>query len=114
MAWKQEDCAATIARLRSVGRAILGTELWSVVDGNIYTAIRTKAGPAIYCTACDPVENEGWNDYVERSARLAINWIEAFRWPEDSTEPRTPVYFNTEWVDREWFREHGHTKFEDA
>ena len=42
MVWKQEDCAATIAWLRSVGRAILGTELWSVVDGNIYTRFEQK------------------------------------------------------------------------
>jgi hypothetical protein len=113
MAWKQGDCVAAIDWLRSVGRAVLGTELWRVHGGNVHTAIRTKAGPAIYCTACDPLQNERWNDYVERSAALAINWIASFRWPEDSTEPPSPVYFNIAWADRAWFREHGHAKFEE-
>jgi hypothetical protein len=111
MAWKQGDCPAAIEWLRSVGRAVLGTELWRVNGVAIYTAIGTKSGPTIYCTACDPLQNERWNDYVERSATIAMDWIASFRWPEDSTEPPSPVYFNITWADRAWFHEHSHAKF---
>ena len=111
MAWKQGDCTAAIEWLRSVGRAILGTELWRVDGSTIRTAIWTKAGPAIYCTACDPLQNERWGDYVERSANSAIGSIASFRWPDDSTESPSLVYFNITWADRAWFREHSHAKF---
>ena len=113
MAWKQGDCTAAIEWLRSVGRAVLGTDMWLVHGANIYTAIRTKAGPTIYCTACDPLQNEHWNDYVDRSAKLAIEWISSFRWPEDAAEPPSPVYFNITWADRAFFRDHGHANFEE-
>src|ERR1019366_3317791 len=106
MAWKPDDCVAVVEWLRSTGRAVLGTELWRLHSGRVFTSIHTKSGPTIYCTACDPLQNERWNDYVERSARIAIDRIASFRWPEDSTEPPSPVYFNIDWADWAWFREH--------
>jgi hypothetical protein len=112
MAWKQENCTATIEWLRSARRGVLGTELWLVEGAHIRTSIWTKAGPAIYCTVCDPLQNERWDVYVERSATSAINWIASFRWPEDSIEPPSAVYFNIAWADRTWFSEHSHVKFE--
>jgi hypothetical protein len=111
MAWKRNDCKAAIEWLRSVGRAVLGTELWRVDGNKIRAAIATRAGPAIYSTTYEPLQNERWNDYVERSAALAIASIASFHWPEDSTEPPSLVYFNITWADRAWFREHSHAKF---
>jgi hypothetical protein len=113
MAWKQGDCPAVIEWLRSAGHAVLGTELWCLNGTDLYTAIGTKSGPLIYCTACDPAQNERWSDYVQRSATAAINWIASFRWPEDSIEPPDPVYFNITWADRKWFSEHSDAKFGD-
>ncbi len=105
------------ARLQSNGFAVLGMRCWGIELGpdgrSVWTAIGTKAGPAVYCTAVDPLQNERWGDYVERSAKLAMGSIASFRWPEDATEPRTTVYFNITWADRAWFREHNHAKFSD-
>jgi hypothetical protein len=113
MAWKPGDCATAIEWLRSTGRAVLGTELWRLNGGHIYTSIKTSGGPAIYCTASDPLQYERWEDYLDRSAALAIDWIASFRWPDDATEPPDPVYFNITWADRSWFREHSRAKISD-
>jgi hypothetical protein len=111
MAWKQEECARVIEWLRSAGYAVLGMELWLPDGHNIRTGINIKTGPAIYCTACDPLEKERWNDYVERSARSTIGSITSFRWPEDSVEPSSPAYFNITWASRRWFRQHDRDSF---
>jgi hypothetical protein len=116
MAWTQDDCPAVIEWLRDSGCAVLGTELWRRSRSDprwIATAIDTRPGPTIYCTACDPLKGERWSEYVERSAKEAIRWISLFRWPEDSTEPPTPVYFNITWANRKWFREHSRADFAD-
>lgn len=111
MAWKQEDCADVIEWLRNAGFAVLGMELWVPDGGMIRTAIRTKTVPAIYCTACDPLKNERWDDYVERSARSTMDSIASFHWFEDFVEPPRPVYFNITWANRRWFREQKLDKF---
>jgi hypothetical protein len=103
-AWEQKDCLAAIDWLSKNGYAVLGFELWLPEDGGISTAIRTKAGPAIYVFSCDPMKSETWEDYVQRSAKEAAGHIGGFRWPEDSLEPPRPAYFNLCWADREWFR----------
>jgi len=113
MAWKQEDCAAVIAWLRDSGYAVLGMELWLPDDDGIRTAMRTKAGPAIYCSACNPVRNERWDDYVRRSASETLDSITSFRWPEDSDEPQRAAYFNITWASRRWFREHSRASFDE-
>ena len=106
VAWEQKDCANAIDWLRKKGYAILGMELWLVEESGIRTAIRTKSGPAIYATNCDPVKGESWDGYVERSARDAAQKITSFHWPEDSLESPRPVYFNLCWGDVDWFRTH--------
>jgi hypothetical protein len=103
-AWEQKDCLAAIDWLSKNGYAVLGFELWLPEDGGIRTAIRTKAGPAIYVFSCNPMKSETWEDYVQRSAQEAAGHIGGFRWPEDSLEPPRPAYFNLCWADREWFR----------
>jgi hypothetical protein len=113
MAWKQEDCAEVIEWLRKAGCAVLGMELWLPESGMIRTGIRTESGPAIYCTACDPRDNERWDDYVERSAKSTMDSIASFRWFEDSVEPPRPVYFNITWASRRWFRERSPDKFSE-
>jgi hypothetical protein len=87
--------------------ALLGIELWVVKEGGIQTAIHTESGPELYVTSCDPLKDETWQNYVERSARDAMKHILAFRWPADAVEPPRPVYFNLTWADREWFRTKG-------
>jgi hypothetical protein len=104
LAWKQKDCADAIDWLRQNGNAILGIDLWLIEDGKIRTAIRTKSGPIIYASNCDPLEGETWEEYVQRSAKNALDSIGAFSWPEDSLEPPQPSYFNLCWADLEWFR----------
>jgi hypothetical protein len=106
VAWEQKDCANAIDWLSQNGYAILGIELWLIIDGGIRSSIRTKSGAAIYVTSCDPRERESWKSYVERSARDAAEKISAFHWPTDSVESPSPVYFNLCWADREWFRTH--------
>jgi hypothetical protein len=106
IAWEQKNCADAIDWLCRKGYAILGTELWLIEQDGIRTAIRTKSGPAIFVTNCDPVKGESWDVYVERSARHAAEKISLFRWPEDSLESPRPVYFNLCWADRNWFRIH--------
>lgn len=103
-AWLQEDCLKAIDWLVENGYAVLGFELWLPEDGGIRTAIRTKAGLAIYVSSCDQIEGETWENYVQRSAREAASFIRAFGWPGDSLEPPRPAYFNLTWADREWFR----------
>jgi hypothetical protein len=105
-AWEAKHCLTAIEWFSENGYAVLGFELWLVRDGGIGTAIRTKAGPAIYPFSCDPMRGENWEDYVQRSAREAAVHIAAFRWPEDSLEPPCPAFFNLCWADREWFRKH--------
>ncbi len=102
-AWEQSDCAAAIDWLRNAGYAVLGIELWLLKKGQISTFISTLSGPVLYCSSCDPRKDESWNDYVERSARLAAESVAAFRWPEDSLESCS-AYFNLTWADLEWFR----------
>jgi hypothetical protein len=104
LAWLQQDCPDTIDWLRQNGFALLGTELWLIEDGTIRTAIKTASGPVIYVTACDPQDQESWSAYVQRSARHALETIEAFAWPEDSLEPKRPAYLNLCWADLGWFR----------
>src|SRR5438552_7640919 len=104
-AWKQEDCGQVIDWLRHKGNAIMGIELWLPEGQNIRTGIKTKTELVIYCTACDPLETERWDDYVDRSAKLVIGAINSFSWPEDTVEPPRPAYFNITWASREWFRE---------
>ena len=74
-AWKQSDCTQVIEWLSSNGHAVLGTELWLVKNGEIHTLINTKSGPVLHCTSCDPLPQEDWNEYVQRSARLAAEQI---------------------------------------
>jgi hypothetical protein len=102
-AWKQDDCAAAIDWLRNTGYAILGIELWLLKKGSISTFINTLSGPVLYCSSCDPRKDEGWDDYIERSARLAAESVAAFRWPDNSLETCS-AYFNLTWADREWFQ----------
>jgi len=102
-AWEQADCAAAIDWLRNAGYAVLGIELWLLKKGQISTFISTLSGPVLYCSSCDPRKDESWDDYVERSARLAAESVTAFRWPEDSLETCS-AYFNLTWADREWFQ----------
>lgn len=104
VAWLQEDCLKAIDWLAGNGYAILGFELWLPEGGGIRTAINTKAGPAIYVSSCDPIEEETWEDYVKRSAREAAGLIGLFGWPDDSLEPPRPAYFNLTWADRETLR----------
>jgi hypothetical protein len=106
LAWEQKDCANALDWLRKNGYAILGIELWLIGESGIRTAIRTKSGPAIYVTNCDPVKGESWESFVERSARDAAEKISSFHWPEDSLESSRPVFFNFCWADRDWFRTH--------
>jgi hypothetical protein len=106
VAWEQKDCANAIEWLCQNGYAILGIELWLIEESGIRTAIRTKSGPTLYVTSCDPVKGESWDSYVERSARDATEKINQFHWPDDSLESPRPVYFNLCWADLEWFRIH--------
>jgi hypothetical protein len=106
VAWEQKDCADAIDWLCKNSYAILGIELWLIEENGIRTAIRTKSGPAIYVTNCDPVKGENWDSYVERSARDAAEKITSFHWPEDSLESPRPAYFNLCWADQDWFRSH--------
>jgi hypothetical protein len=102
-AWEQSRCGEVIAWLHDNGYAILGIELWLLKDGTISTFINTSSGQVLFCTSCDPVRNEYWDDYVRRSAQLATENIAAFRWPEDALETYRP-YFNLSWADRKWFQ----------
>ena len=104
VAWEQKDCGDAIEWLRQNSFAILGIELWRIENGSIRTSVHTKSGPEIYVSHCDPEKGEKWQDYVERSARDAMENISAFHWPADSVEPLAPVYFNLCWADQEWFR----------
>jgi hypothetical protein len=106
VAWEQKNCAAVVDWLRKNAYAILGIELWLIEENGIRTAIRTKSGPAIYVSNCDPVKGESWGSYVERSAQVAAEQIALFHWPEDSLESPRPVYFSFCWADRDWFRTH--------
>jgi hypothetical protein len=111
-AWKQADCAGVIGWLRASGYAVLGWELWLVTNGAIHTLMSTGGGRVLYSASYEPLLQEGWDEYVQRSARLAAEGVLAFRWPEDSTEsPDTVPYFNLTWADRDWFRSRG--KFQD-
>jgi hypothetical protein len=103
-AWLQADCAAAIEALAEAGCAILGTELWLLKDGRVQTSFETTNGFAIWCTSCGPLPDEHWDDYVQRSSRIATESIVAFSWPDDACEPPCPVYFNLTWADRDWFR----------
>ena len=105
LAWEQKDCADAINWLHKNGYAILGIELWLIAESGIRTAVRTKSGPAMYVTSCDPVKGESWDSYVERSIQEAAEKISSFKWPEDSLEPALPVYFLC-WADRGWFHIH--------
>ena len=112
-AWRQGDCTEVITWLSGNGYAVLGWELWLVTNGAIRTIMNTKSGGALYCNSCDPLPNESWSEYVQRSARLAEENVASFRWPEDSTEnPDTAAYFNLTWADRGWFRSRG--EFQDC
>jgi hypothetical protein len=105
-AWEQGDSKDAVEWLRNAGYAILGIELWLLKQGKISTSINTLSGPVIFCTSCDPLKDERWEDYVQRAARVATESIATFRWPEDSLET-SPAYFNLTWADREWFRSRG-------
>jgi hypothetical protein len=78
LAWEQKDCANTIDWLRKNGYAILGIELWLIEESRVRTAIRTRSGPAIFVTNCNPVNGESWDSYMERSARDAAEKISVF------------------------------------
>ena len=106
VAWEQKNCAAVVDWLCKNAYAVTGIELWLIEENRIRTAIRTKSGPTIYVTNCDPVKGESWDSYVERSARAAVEEITSFHWPEGSLESPRPVYFNLCWADRDWFRTH--------
>jgi hypothetical protein len=103
-AWEQEHCLIAIDWFSQNGYAILGLELWLPAGGGIHTAISTKAGLELFASSCDPVKDETWENYVQRSSREAASHIASFSWPENSLEPQRPVYFNLCWADREWFR----------
>jgi hypothetical protein len=103
-AWEQADCAAVIEWLRQASYAVLGFELWLSKEGGITTFINTLSDRVFYCASCDPHKDESWDDYVQRSARLATEGIAAFRWPEDSIEGPDIAYFNLTWANREWFQ----------
>lgn len=104
-AWQQSDCAAAIDALAGAGYAILGWELWLLGRaGRVQASIATADGSAIWCASCEPLPEERWDDYVQRSQRLAAEGIAAFSWPEDACEPPRPVYFNITWADRDWLR----------
>lgn len=105
--WKQSDCLEVIQWLSKNGQAVLGIELWIVRAGTIRTLMNTKSGSAIYCTNCDPLPQEHWDDFVQRAARLASKGVSSFRWPEDSLEIPDSAYFNLTWADREWFQSRG-------
>lgn len=104
-AWQQSDCPAAIRSLAEAGYAILGWELWLLrTDGRVQTTVATKDGLAIWSASCDPLPDEQWGDYVQRSAQLAAEGIAAFNWPQNACEPPLPVYFNITWADRTRFR----------
>ncbi|MFZ2086629.1 MAG: hypothetical protein WAU92_19220 [Candidatus Sulfotelmatobacter sp.] len=102
-AWQQGDCEAAIDWLRHTTYPILGTELWLLKEGKICTFINTLSGRVVHCTSCEPLKDESWDDYTQRSARLAADSIAAFRWPEDSLET-CPAYFNLTRADQRWFQ----------
>lgn len=105
-AWEQADCAAAIEWLRNEGYAVLGTELWLLKKGQIVTSISTIGNPVLYCTSCDLLDDESWDEYVQRSAARDAKSVATFRFPEDSLET-CPAYFNLCWADRKCFQSRG-------
>ena len=106
-AWLQSDSLFAINWFAENGHAILAFELWLPQnDGMIKTSIHTEAGPVLYVWSFDPIKDEAWEHYVQRSAREAAKVIGEFRWPEDAVEPLQPAYFNLSWANRQWFRAH--------
>ena len=78
-AWQQKDCLAAIDWLSKNGCAVR-FELWLPEDGGIRRATSTKAGPAIYVSSCQPVEEGAGEHYVQR--REAAGHIGGFHWPD--------------------------------
>lgn len=74
-AWKRSDAEKVIQWATQSGIAIFGVEVW----------LPTSPGPTIptpffYTSSCDPRENEGWNDFVERANSEALVYIQSFEW----------------------------------
>jgi hypothetical protein len=96
-AWGRAAALEVIRVLSSAHLVVCGVEIWLVAAG----ASRIPS-PIIYgWTAPSLRSGEGWDDYVERTNRLAGEYAEAFAWDEsDRRHASENPLFNLEIISR--------------
>jgi hypothetical protein len=105
-AWTRADAKVAAAVLAQRRLAVLGGEVWRVVDGRINGVVPQRSGPpAVYAWDSRRNAGESWQAYVERCARESQTWIE--RWPEPDDLPTGldgTILYNLTWVDEREYR----------
>jgi hypothetical protein len=100
--WTREQAATVIAILREQSLAILGGELWLVLNGaRGWTGlIPQQEGPdAVYAWETKRNPNEPWGTFVNRSADDSTAAVE--KWPDSVELPRNlqgRILYNLTWV----------------
>jgi hypothetical protein len=105
-AWRPQDVPRAVKHLAESGVAILGGELWMVIEDAIYPIIPAVTGPPIVWTwSCDRQPDEPWLNYVARSAEAARDATRDFSL-EGIKQPRgADFYFNLTWASEAWIKE---------
>lgn len=98
-AWRPQSARRAVNHLAQSGFAILGGELWMVIEDAIYPVIPALAGPPIVWTwSCDRQPDEPWLNYVTRSAKAAGDAIGDFSVEEVKQLDGAEFYFNLSWA----------------
>ena len=103
--WTREQTIDVIAILRKQSLAILGGELWLVLDGSRswIGLIPQRVGPdAVYTWETKRYPNEHWEAFVNRCVADTTAAVE--RWPEpDDLPPNLAgrILYNLTWVNEE-------------
>jgi hypothetical protein len=105
--WTRDQALTVIALLRNRSLAILGGELWVVLNGSRdwSSLIPQRQGPdAIYAWETKRYSEEDWPTFVNRCAADSVAAVE--RWPDSDVSPKIEgqILYNLTWTSEEEYR----------
>jgi hypothetical protein len=103
-AWQRPHIAKAIEALADQGCAILGGEVWIVKGSDILALppLRSGGNAVIGWDITDKESDEGWNQFVERTAKESLAAIESLNAENEVLPEAAPnVFYNLTFVKEE-------------
>jgi hypothetical protein len=100
--WPTGSATKVIDWLRQNGFAVLGTELWIVREDGIQPGIFADGKREIHGNEVSRLQNEPWDNYVNRSGLETLRYLGAFEVPPEARK-QGKVFFNIVWANESQF-----------